>query len=512
MSEDKKRKGNRKKTDSGIDRTIDQNHFTDTSNDQSDWFEIFDVSENETKSERENCITNVTNNSESNLEPTNSADLGTDSEIMNTETIKDTDITYDPVAVADTDEARITDDQETEMKVMSITNEGEQDMKAPTEELSASRETDHNLDVKEEKEVSEEKIIADKKKKQILRYKIIRSVFTLSFLVFTGLFLNEVLIQPFRSRQAIDKINDLYQSQEDDSNIAETAPSTVPEVTGTPSSEPSNNENQVKAKDPKRDKMGRLLQFQDLLEVNEDVKGWITIPGTNVDYVVVQPDSGDPEYYLKKNIYGEYDKAGTLFLDKNTSIEDKTKNMVIHGHNMYSLDNMFHQVNEYKELEKYKERPVFTFDTIFQTGKWKVFAVFITNGTTKKEPLFDYTRTDFTSTSDFLNFVYQIRIRSMYFMDTVDVNEDDQLLMLSTCSYEVKDYRTVVVARKVREGEDLTVDVDSVTINEKPLLPYSYYYRHGGKAPKITETFEAAYEAGEIKWYKPGEEVTFPLE
>ena len=173
---------------------------------------------------------------------------------------------------------------------------------------------------------------------------------------------------------------------------------------------------------------------------------------------------------------------------------------------MTSSDNMFHYLTNFKELDYYKERPVFTFDSIYQKGQWKIFALIITNGTSTKEPLFNYTRPTFTDSSDFLNFIYQLRIRSIYQMDTVDINENDQILTLSTCSYEVKNYRTVIFARKVREGEDIAVDVDSVTINPEPLYPYTWYYRYGGKAPELTPTFEEALEKGEINWYKPVEE------
>ena len=103
----------------------------------------------------------------------------------------------------------------------------------------------------------------------------------------------------------------------------------------------------------------------------------------------------------------------------------------------------------------------------------------------------------------FLNFIYQLRIRSIYNIDAVDINENDQIITLSTCSYEVKNYRTVIVARKLREGEDPFVDVDRVTLNTEPLYPSTWYYRYGGKAPKLTQTFEEALENGEIKWYQP---------
>lgn len=48
----------------------------------------------------------------------------------------------------------------------------------------------------------------------------------------------------------------------------------------------------------------------------------------------------------------------------------------------------------------------------------------------------------------------------------VDLNENDKTVMLSTCSYEYEGFRTVIVARKVRDGEDATVDTSKITENE----------------------------------------------
>jgi sortase B len=332
-------------------------------------------------------------------------------------------------------------------------------------------------------------------------YQILRIVFIIGFLVFTSLFINEVLITPYRIHKSLEKTNSYYKPVKE--------PTEPVSVTMAPdnSSEEITEENTSTAPEPsappERDEKGRLLQFRDLLKVNEDVKGWITVPDTNIDYVVMQSGKEDPEYYLYRDLEGKNLKAGSLFLDSRSSLEEHSRNLTIHGHNMTSTDNMFHYLVKFKELDYYKERPVFTFDSIYDTAKWKVFAIFITNGTSAKEELFDYTRADFKDTSDFLNFVYQLRIRSIYNIDSVDINETDQLLTLSTCSYEVKNYRTVIVARKVREGEDAAVDVEKAGLNPKPLYPYSYYYRYGGQAPKLTDTFEEAYSKGEINWYNP---------
>ncbi len=323
-------------------------------------------------------------------------------------------------------------------------------------------------------------------------YHLLSGIFLAGFIIFGSMFLYESVLQPYFSRKAIEKTKELY----------------LPEAitaTPTPVTDMAEEDTPVYAKDITRDEQGRLLQFSDLLRVNPDVKGWISIPDSNIDYVVMQTEDKDQEYYLHHNMFRQDDKAGCLFLDQNASVEYNSQNLTIHGHNMTSTNNMFHYLMKFKDLDYYKERPVFTFDTLFQKGQWKIFSVFFTNGSSKKEPVFDYTKANFSDSSDFLNFVYQLRIRSIYKLDTVDVNEKDQLLTLSTCTYEVKDYRLVIVARKVRDGEDPAVAVDSVTENQEPYYPYTWYYRFGGKAPELPATFEEALSQGQAKWYTPVE-------
>ena len=106
---------------------------------------------------------------------------------------------------------------------------------------------------------------------------------------------------------------------------------------------------------------------------------------------------------------------------------------------------------------------------------------------------------DFQNEKDFMNYVYNVRIRSL-FNCPVDVNEDDELITLSTCSYEFTNWRTVVVARKVRVGESTKVDVSKASLNKNIVWPQVYYSAYGGTRPKVTD-FCTAYENGEIDWY-----------
>ena len=50
-------------------------------------------------------------------------------------------------------------------------------------------------------------------------------------------------------------------------------------------------------------------------DINPDVIGWVTIPGTTVDSPILQAHGDAPGYYLKHDVYGNYNPAGAIYLD-----------------------------------------------------------------------------------------------------------------------------------------------------------------------------------------------------
>lgn len=367
--------------------------------------------------------------------------------------------------------------------------------------------------------------IRKRRRKIILRS--LRIIFTTGFIVFSALFINEVLIQPYRLKKTIEKARELYNytdytdGQEArpeeirDNNTDMNNPDSNPDIDNvfdkkTLEGEQDSDQGKAAISDPDRDEMGRLIKFKKLLEVNEDVKGWIRIDNivngendTKIDYVVVQSGPEDPEYYLTRDwATKSYLKAGSIFLDYASSVETGTKNLVIHGHNMTSSDDMFHYLIKYKELDFLKEHPIIQFDTIYEEGLWKIFSVFITPGDNKREDFFSFNRSTFKDDKDFLEFVYQVRVRSLFNIDDVDINENDRILTLSTCSYELDNYRIIIVARKVRDNEDAAVNTDNIKKNKNVLYPDSFYKHYGGKPPAIPP-FEDALKDGLIPWYNP---------
>ena len=236
---------------------------------------------------------------------------------------------------------------------------------------------------------------------------------------------------------------------------------------------------------------GMPSSFRSLYRRNPDVRGWITFQTSGgdlfegaVDNPIVQ--GSDNEYYLTHDFFRDKNKAGTLYFDYRNSITDD-QNVIVYGHNLKS-GLMFSHFNRLAtgNLSYAKRVTTLTLDTWEGSATYKVFAVMIVNANDKEEPLFDYAQTTFAE-GEFDTFVREIRTRSLYDFADVDVQSGDRLLTLSTCSNkrdtQLSDGRTVIVARRVREGESTQVDTTKTTLNADVLMPRQWYVEHKKQMP-----------------------------
>ncbi len=233
--------------------------------------------------------------------------------------------------------------------------------------------------------------------------------------------------------------------------------------------------------------------FSSLYAINPDVKAYMEIEGTQVKYPVVQ--AADNDYYLRRNFTRESNRHGIPFVDFRVDVKDSA-NIVVYGHNMKD-GQMFGELLNYSSLDYYKQHPTMRFDTVYQTGMYKVVAAFITNVNPAHGEVFDYTSFIDPQTEDEVeSFINQVKARSI--IDTgVDVSVDDNFITLSTCTYEFDDARFVVIARRVREGESDVVEVLSAKRNAQPLYPDIWYELYGGDKPELIDNSSAGAENGE---------------
>ncbi|MBQ3588855.1 MAG: chloride channel protein, partial [Clostridia bacterium] len=88
------------------------------------------------------------------------------------------------------------------------------------------------------------------------------------------------------------------------------------------------------------------LDMQALKTANSDVIGWIYVPGTAIDYPLVQ--GSDNSKYLNTAWDGTWNKAGAIFMEERNSAEFDDFNTIIYGHNMGN-GSMFSDLHLYRD-------------------------------------------------------------------------------------------------------------------------------------------------------------------
>ena len=104
-----------------------------------------------------------------------------------------------------------------------------------------------------------------------------------------------------------------------------------------------------------------------------DVRGWLTIPESGIDYPVLRSSPEEPEYYLRRDYRGNYDINGSLFLQADCILGESGK-LTIYGHNMNS-GAMFGNLDQYASYEYWKAHPSVFFQTPEGMEEYQIAAV-----------------------------------------------------------------------------------------------------------------------------------------
>lgn len=237
------------------------------------------------------------------------------------------------------------------------------------------------------------------------------TIVSLGVFVYAAYNLGDILMDYYKNRQLMGEMQDLFYEVEEES---------IPE--------------------------GSIRSgFLPLLELNEDVVGWITIDGTRIDYPIVQAE--DNFHYLTRNFYHEESRAGSIYLDYRNDISlENEKNIILYGHRMRD-GSMFENLTKYLDRDFFEAHPTIQFDTLYESYEAEIFAVYHTLTS------FNYIQTAFDDKEEFGQLLDEIYNATLYTRD-VDVTEDDMILTLSTCDYKLDpEEGRLVVQAKLKKKE-----------------------------------------------------------
>lgn len=167
----------------------------------------------------------------------------------------------------------------------------------------------------------------------------------------------------------------------------------------------------------------KMVDFDSLLSLNSDIIGWITIPGTIIDYPIVK--SSDNNDYLHLTFLKEYNSSGSIFLDMRNNENLTDYNSIIYGHNMKN-GSMFSSLRNYQNESFYKDH---VFVEIYLPNSQSVYKIISCYATTKTSNGYNV---DFNDKTEYENWLKEISDRSQYSVEDYDIEKPT--ITLSTCN------------------------------------------------------------------------------
>ena len=182
----------------------------------------------------------------------------------------------------------------------------------------------------------------------------------------------------------------------------------------------------------------KYRSVKELMEINPDTVGWLSLEGTQINGPVVQ--GKDNFEYLDLDFYGHYYAGGTLFLDKDNSRDLSDEFNVIHGHHMAG-GAMFGDLHKFTENEFFRKHGAG--ELILPDRKLKLRVI--------ASGMADAKDTKVYSVKGDISSHLEVIRENAVLKKKFDVS-DGNILMLSTCTGDINDTRTIVFCQIMNKG------------------------------------------------------------
>ena len=180
--------------------------------------------------------------------------------------------------------------------------------------------------------------------------------------------------------------------------------------------------------------------------MNPDVYAWIEIPGTQVDYPILQSPTDDG-YYLNHNLDGSEGYPGSIYTESVNGKEFEDFNTVIYGHNMKD-GTMFGDLHEYEDSAFLEENSQVIIYTPEKKLTYQIFAAVVYDDRHIMKS-FNFEAED--GRQEFLDSLNTLRDMRSYIDSDVAVTTSDRIITMSTCIGSEDNHRYLVEAVLVNE-------------------------------------------------------------
>lgn len=180
--------------------------------------------------------------------------------------------------------------------------------------------------------------------------------------------------------------------------------------------------------------------FEELLALNPDVVGWVSIDNTRIDFPVLQGTSNLT--YINTDVYGNFALAGSIFLDSRNHRDFSDSYSLLYGHHMAN-GNMFGDLDLYKDEAFFRENRTGTLILPNKSYNLEIISCMLVGASD------DYIFEPDSTRYNIKSLLQYAEKKSLFInedvLNKVKETEGQQILALSTCSSEFTDARTIVL-------------------------------------------------------------------
>lgn len=266
----------------------------------------------------------------------------------------------------------------------------------------------------------------DNKKNSNSIFKVLLGVFLAGFLVCIGVFIGKQVIK-HSAKQEMDDMADSTTGQlaeVDHTTEIETNPSSVGGV-------------EIPEKN---------LNWAEIQTENPDIYAWIYIPGTAVDYPILQHPE-DNSYYLNHNVDGSAGYPGCIYTENYNTTTFNDKNTVIYGHDMKD-GSMFATLHNYRDSEFFEEN---SYIFIYMPNETYVYEIYTACEFGDEHLHYAYNFDDTESYGQFISDVANVRAMDAQVRRDISVTAEDRMITLSTCIASKPNNRYLVTAVQIHD-------------------------------------------------------------
>lgn len=179
-------------------------------------------------------------------------------------------------------------------------------------------------------------------------------------------------------------------------------------------------------KSDKKEKLMNPIDWGKLLKTNADVYAWIRVPGTDIDYPILQASmKREDDYYLHHDIKGDYSFAGCIYTRRENKKDFSDLLTVIYGHNMIN-GSMLGTLRRFEDADFFKKHKEFYIYMPQKILKYRIVAYMIQDDTDILE------RYELNNELGLEAYVKEFK-QARNIRKKEKIKSDDSIVTLSTC-------------------------------------------------------------------------------